>query len=67
MPSDSTHIVKSGAIEGVIKRLDHSPSNNLSDEDYRGTVKAGWDGQWGNWDDLGPDDPTPGGWGDVGD
>jgi len=62
MLSDDTRIVRSGAIEGVIKRLDRNPPNNLPDEVYRGVVQAGWDGQWGNWDDLGGDDP---GWGDV--
>ena len=67
MLNDSTRPARDGAMEGVVKRLERNPPNHLSDEAYRGIVKAGWDGQWTNWDDLGPSDPTPGGWGDVGD
>lgn len=61
---DNPCIVGNNAIKGAINRLERNPSNHLSDEDYRGVVKAGWDGQWNHWDDLGGDDP---GWGDIGD
>jgi hypothetical protein len=62
MSNDNIPAVRNAAIEGVVGRLSCSPPNNLSDESYRGMVRASWDGQWGNWDDLGGDDP---GWGDV--
>lgn len=54
------------AIEGSIGRLTRNPPNNLSNEDYRKIIKAGWDDQWGNWDKF--DDEDDGhGWGDIGD
>lgn len=55
------------AIKGALQRAEGQLPNHLSDERYR-TIEAnkGWDDQWWNWDDLGPDDPTPGGWGDIG-
>lgn len=43
-------------LEQAIRRVTNGPRADSS-----------WDGQWLNWDDLGPQDPTPGGWGDVGD
>lgn len=64
LKANSPRIAGSNAIDGVINRLERNPPNHLSDEDYRGVVKAGWDDQWLNWDDLGGDDP---GWGDIGD
>lgn len=52
------------AIAGAERRAEDRPSV-VADS---GTQKmsSSWDGQWPNWDDLGPSDPTPGGWGDVG-
>lgn len=51
------------AIEGTIERLSRNPPNDLSNEVYRMTMKAEWEDQWLDWDDLGGDDP---GWGDIG-
>lgn len=59
----SSVVATSNAIEGTIARLAHNPPNDLPNEVYQATVKAGWDGQWLNWDDLGGGDP---GWGDIG-
>lgn len=48
------------AVEGALHRVECQPANSPP----VGTVEAkDWDGQWLNWDDLGPGDP---GWGDVG-
>jgi hypothetical protein len=44
------------AIQGAIERI-----VAVSESENR---KLNWESQWGNWDDLGGDDP---GWGDVGD
>lgn len=57
----------SSAVVGVLKRLEQSPSNTLPDEIYQQRIEAGWESQWLNWDDLGPDEDIPSGWGDVGD
>lgn len=43
------------AVRGAIARI-------ITESDT--VVKSIWESQWGNWDDLGGDDP---GWGDVGD
>ena len=64
MPNSNLYTMGTNAINGVIKRLNNNPSNNLSDKVYREKLEAGWDGQWLDWDDLGGDDP---GWGDIGD
>lgn len=49
------------ALKGAFRRSEKHPDNDQSGE------VGYWDGQWPNWDDLGADDPYPGGWGDAGD
>jgi len=52
-------------IERTLKKMEVRPSNDLPDKTYRAIEPSkGWDDQWGNWDDLGGDDP---GWGDISD
>jgi len=62
---NDTNVMKNSAIERTIERLTHNQPNNLPNEAYRATMKAGWEDQWLNWDHLGDDDPD--GWGDIGD
>jgi hypothetical protein len=51
------------AVEGALQRAEGLLPNNLSNDAYQASgMDKGWDDQWGNWDDLGGDDP---GWGDV--
>ena len=57
---------RTGAVEGILTRMEERPSNDLPNEIYQATeANKGWDDQWPNWDDLGDDEDTPGGWGDV--
>ena len=56
-----------GVPAGTIARLAHNPPNDLPDGAYQATVKAGWDDQWLNWDDLGGNGTEDPGWGDIGD
>lgn len=58
--------IKNNAIEKTIERLIHNPPNNLPNEVYQRTVKAGWDDQWLNWDDMGGNGEDEQ-WGDIGD
>ena len=45
------------ALQGAFDRAEERPPIDYSTQECNN-----WDDQWGNWDDLGGDDP---GWGDV--
>ena len=50
-------------MDRFLNRAEALPRNDLPNETYQfATANKGWEGQWGNWDDLGGNDP---GWGDV--
>jgi len=40
---NDTNVMKNSAIERTIERLTHNQPNNLPNEAYRATMKAGWE------------------------